>query len=111
MYDVLSAIVVTISEEMSRLMNCVTNFNENGAMQARLDLMALTLTLSNYFTPNSKYNKRIMSVYKIVLTKLDLFVTEIFFVMLLTQCRHSKQKIMKSKQFFILSFCNATFNC
>lgn len=55
MYPVLSAVVVTISEEMSRLMNCVTNFNENGAMQAKLDLMALTYTLSNYFTPNSKY--------------------------------------------------------
>lgn len=55
MYAVLSEIVVTISEEMSRLMNCVTNFSENGAMQARLDLMALTFTLSNYFTPNSKY--------------------------------------------------------
>lgn len=55
MYGVLSAIVITISEEMSRLMNCVTNFSENGAMQARLDLMALTFTLSNYFTPNSKY--------------------------------------------------------
>ncbi|KAF0762072.1 exocyst complex component 2 [Aphis craccivora] len=54
MYAVLSEIVVTISEEMSRLMNCVTNFSENGAMQARLDLMALTFTLSNYFTPNSK---------------------------------------------------------
>ncbi|CAI6342666.1 unnamed protein product [Macrosiphum euphorbiae] len=54
MYAVLSEIVVTISEEMSRLMNCVTHFSENGAMQARLDLMALTFTLSNYFTPNSK---------------------------------------------------------
>ncbi|XP_008180585.1 exocyst complex component 2 [Acyrthosiphon pisum] len=54
MYVVLSEIVVTISEEMSRLMNCVTHFSENGAMQARLDLMALTFTLSNYFTPNSK---------------------------------------------------------
>lgn len=55
MYAVLSAIVITISEEMSRLMNCVTHFSDNGAMQARLDLMALTFTLSNYFTPNSKY--------------------------------------------------------
>lgn len=55
MYGVISAIVITISEEMSRLMNCVTHFSENGAMQARLDLMALTFTLSNYFTPNSKY--------------------------------------------------------
>lgn len=55
MYAVLSEIVVTISEEMSRLMNCVTHFSENGAMQARLDLMALMFTLSNYFTPNSKY--------------------------------------------------------
>jgi len=55
MYAVLSEIVVTISEEMSRLMNCVTHFSENGAMQARLDLMALTFTLSNFFTPNSKY--------------------------------------------------------
>ncbi|XP_050438193.1 exocyst complex component 2 [Adelges cooleyi] len=54
MYGVLSAIVVTVSEEMSRLMNCVTHFSDNGAMQARLDLMALTFTLSNYFTPNSK---------------------------------------------------------
>ncbi|KAL5244124.1 hypothetical protein ACI65C_011534 [Semiaphis heraclei] len=54
MYAVLSEIVVTISEEMSRLMNCVTHFSENGAMQARLDLMALTFTLSNFFTPNSK---------------------------------------------------------
>ncbi|XP_022175516.1 exocyst complex component 2 [Myzus persicae] len=54
MYAVLSEIVVTISEEMSRLMNCVTHFSENGSMQARLDLMALTFTLSNYFTPNSK---------------------------------------------------------
>jgi len=55
MYGVLSAIVVTVSEEMSRLMNCVTHFSENGALQAKLDLMALIYTLSNYFTPNSKY--------------------------------------------------------
>lgn len=55
MYAVLSAVIITISEEMSRLMNCVTHFSENGAMQARLDLMALTYALTNYFTPNSKY--------------------------------------------------------
>lgn len=62
MYAVLSEIVVTISEEMSRLMNCVTHFSENGSMQARLDLMALTFTLSNYFTPNSKYKSYISTI-------------------------------------------------
>jgi len=63
MFGVLSAIVITISEEMSRLMNCVTHFSENGAMQAKLDLMALTFTLSNYFTPNSKYKFFKLSLY------------------------------------------------
>lgn len=65
MYGVISAIVVTISEEMSRLMNCVTHFSDNGAMQARLDLMALTFALSNYFIPNSKYT--INDLFKIPL--------------------------------------------
>uniref|UniRef100_A0A5F8HJA1 Exocyst complex component 2 n=1 Tax=Monodelphis domestica TaxID=13616 RepID=A0A5F8HJA1_MONDO len=51
---VLSKIVEAVSEELSRLMQCVSSFSKNGALQARLEICALRDTVAVYLTPESK---------------------------------------------------------
>ncbi|XP_003896992.2 exocyst complex component 2 isoform X1 [Papio anubis] len=51
---VLSKVVEAVSEELSRLMQCVSSFSRNGALQARLEICALRDTVAVYLTPESK---------------------------------------------------------
>uniref|UniRef100_A0A673K075 Exocyst complex component 2 n=1 Tax=Sinocyclocheilus rhinocerous TaxID=307959 RepID=A0A673K075_9TELE len=47
---VLSKIIEAIAEEMSRLMQCVSSFSKNGALQARLEICALRDAIELYLT-------------------------------------------------------------
>uniref|UniRef100_A0A8C9WJW0 Exocyst complex component 2 n=1 Tax=Scleropages formosus TaxID=113540 RepID=A0A8C9WJW0_SCLFO len=51
---VLSCIVESVAEEMSRLMQCVSSFSRNGALQARLEICVLRDALQLYLTTESK---------------------------------------------------------
>lgn len=51
---VLSKVVEAVSEELSRLMQCVSSFSKNGALQARLEICALRDTVAAYLTPESR---------------------------------------------------------
>ncbi|XP_023374647.1 exocyst complex component 2 isoform X2 [Otolemur garnettii] len=51
---VLSKVVEAVSEELSRLMQCVSSFSKNGALQARLEICALRDTVAVYLTSESK---------------------------------------------------------
>ncbi|CAK7318847.1 Exocyst complex component 2 [Vulpes lagopus] len=51
---VLSRVVEAVSEELSRLMQCVSSFSKNGALQARLEICALRDTVAVHLTPESK---------------------------------------------------------
>ncbi|XP_055963740.1 exocyst complex component 2 [Sorex fumeus] len=51
---VLSRVVETVSEELSRLMQCVSSFSRNGALQARLEICALRDTVAVHLTPDSR---------------------------------------------------------
>lgn len=50
---VLSRIVESVADEMCRLMQCVSSFSRNGALQARLELCALRDAVATYLNPNS----------------------------------------------------------
>ncbi|KAK2864111.1 hypothetical protein Q7C36_003265 [Tachysurus vachellii] len=50
---VLSKIVESVAEELSRLMQCVSSFSKNGALQARLEICALKDAVVCYLTPES----------------------------------------------------------
>ncbi|KAL4631005.1 exocyst complex component 2 [Arapaima gigas] len=50
---VLSRIVESVAEEMSRLMQCVSSFSRNGALQARLEIYVLRDALQSYLTTES----------------------------------------------------------
>ncbi|KAJ8395529.1 hypothetical protein AAFF_G00032630 [Aldrovandia affinis] len=50
---VLSRIVESVAEEMSRLMQCVSSFSKNGALQARLEICALRDAIASYLTAES----------------------------------------------------------
>ncbi|XP_025773081.1 exocyst complex component 2 [Puma concolor] len=51
---VLAKVVEAVSEELSRLMQCVSSFSKNGALQARLEICALRDTVAVHLTPESK---------------------------------------------------------
>ncbi|XP_063056714.1 exocyst complex component 2 [Engraulis encrasicolus] len=51
---VCSRIIEAVAEEMSRLMQCVSSFSKNGALQARLEISALSDAISVYLTPESR---------------------------------------------------------
>ncbi|KAM6186651.1 exocyst complex component 2 isoform 2-T2 [Rhynchocyon petersi] len=51
---VLSRVVEAVSEELSRLMQCVSSFSKHGALQARLEICALRDAVAIYLTPESK---------------------------------------------------------
>ncbi|XP_006143115.1 exocyst complex component 2 isoform X1 [Tupaia chinensis] len=51
---VLSKVVEAVSEELSRLMQCVASFSKNGALQARLEICALRDTVAVYLTSESR---------------------------------------------------------
>ncbi|CAO2595651.1 Exocyst complex component 2 [Lemmus lemmus] len=51
---VLSRVIEAVSEELSRLMQCVSSFSRNGALQARLEICALRDTVAIYLTPESR---------------------------------------------------------
>ncbi|XP_063779126.1 exocyst complex component 2 isoform X2 [Pseudophryne corroboree] len=50
---VMSRIVEAVGEELSRLMQCVSSFSRNGALQARLEICALRDTIAIYLTSDS----------------------------------------------------------
>ncbi|KAL7984543.1 hypothetical protein Chor_003113 [Crotalus horridus] len=50
---VLSRIVEAVAEELSRLMQCVSSFSRNGALQARLEICALRDSVSVFLTSES----------------------------------------------------------
>ncbi|CAN9500749.1 unnamed protein product [Ophioblennius macclurei] len=50
---VLSKIVESVADEMCRLMQCVSSFSKNGALQARLELCALRDAISTYLNSDS----------------------------------------------------------
>uniref|UniRef100_H0XBI2 Exocyst complex component 2 n=1 Tax=Otolemur garnettii TaxID=30611 RepID=H0XBI2_OTOGA len=51
---VLSKVVEAVSEELSRLMQCVSSFSKHGNIQARLEICALRDTVAVYLTSESK---------------------------------------------------------
>uniref|UniRef100_A0A8B9KLL5 Exocyst complex component 2 n=1 Tax=Astyanax mexicanus TaxID=7994 RepID=A0A8B9KLL5_ASTMX len=51
---VLSRIIESVAEEMSRLMQCVSSFSKNGALQARLEICALKDAVAAYLTTESQ---------------------------------------------------------
>ncbi|XP_030616063.1 exocyst complex component 2 isoform X3 [Delphinapterus leucas] len=51
---VLSRLVEAVSEELSRLMQCVSSFSKNGALQARLEICTLRDTVAAHLTPESR---------------------------------------------------------
>ncbi|XP_062952621.1 exocyst complex component 2 isoform X1 [Cynocephalus volans] len=51
---VLAKVVEAVSEELSRLMQCVSSFSRNGALQAKLEICALRDTVAVYLTPESR---------------------------------------------------------
>uniref|UniRef100_A0A6I8NCK0 Exocyst complex component 2 n=1 Tax=Ornithorhynchus anatinus TaxID=9258 RepID=A0A6I8NCK0_ORNAN len=51
---VLSKIVEAVFEELSRLMQCVSSFSKNGALQAKLEICALRDAMAVYLTPESR---------------------------------------------------------
>ncbi|XP_019800548.1 exocyst complex component 2 isoform X2 [Delphinus delphis] len=51
---VLSRVVEAVSEELSRLMQCVSSFSKNGALQARLEICTLRDTVAAHLTPESR---------------------------------------------------------
>ncbi|XP_067911422.1 exocyst complex component 2 isoform X1 [Heterodontus francisci] len=53
---VLSRIIEAVAEEMSRLMQCVSSFSRNGALQARLEICALRDAVASFLTPDSNYS-------------------------------------------------------
>ncbi|XP_007423919.1 exocyst complex component 2 [Python bivittatus] len=50
---VLSRIVEAVAEELSRLMQCVSSFSRNGALQARLEICALRDSVTVFLTSES----------------------------------------------------------
>ncbi|XP_007887805.1 exocyst complex component 2 [Callorhinchus milii] len=53
---VLSQIIEAVAEEMNRLMQCVSSFSKNGALQARLEICALRDAVASFLTPDSNQN-------------------------------------------------------
>lgn len=51
---VLSKIIEAVAEEMSRLMQCVSSFSKNGALQARLEISALLDAIEPFLTSESR---------------------------------------------------------
>uniref|UniRef100_A0A8C1U8U8 Exocyst complex component 2 n=1 Tax=Cyprinus carpio TaxID=7962 RepID=A0A8C1U8U8_CYPCA len=58
---VLSKIIEAVAEEMSRLMQCVSSFSKNGALQARLEICALRDAIELYLTSESRVSMIITS--------------------------------------------------
>lgn len=46
-------VIEAVSEEMSRLVECITEFSPNGVLQARLEVLALQETVLLYLTPHA----------------------------------------------------------
>lgn len=46
-------VVEAVSEEITRVIECVTEFNDHGKLQARVELMALQETIKLYLTPHA----------------------------------------------------------
>jgi exocyst complex component 2 len=51
---VLTQIVETVAEELSRLMSCVTRFSVEGNQQARADIQAVQETVRLFTTPTAQ---------------------------------------------------------
>uniref|UniRef100_A0A8U7MHI5 Exocyst complex component 2 n=1 Tax=Corvus moneduloides TaxID=1196302 RepID=A0A8U7MHI5_CORMO len=61
---VMSRVVEAVSEELSRLMQCVSSFSKNGALQAKLEICALRDTVAIYLTPESKLLEELLNKFK-----------------------------------------------
>uniref|UniRef100_A0A673JZY7 Exocyst complex component 2 n=1 Tax=Sinocyclocheilus rhinocerous TaxID=307959 RepID=A0A673JZY7_9TELE len=61
---VLSKIIEAIAEEMSRLMQCVSSFSKNGALQARLEICALRDAIELYLTSESLLLEELLNKFK-----------------------------------------------
>ena len=46
-----------ITEEFSRIFECIQTFSSTGALQARVELTALQMSLDNYMTDESRFDK------------------------------------------------------
>ena len=51
---VLTQIVETVAEELSRLMSCVKRFSVEGNQQARADILAVQETVKLFTTPSAQ---------------------------------------------------------
>jgi hypothetical protein len=51
---VMTQVVENVCEELTRLFSCVAKFNENGSVQATLDLAAFQDAISPFLTQNSR---------------------------------------------------------
>lgn len=54
LHRIISEMVVLVAEELSRLMSCVTRYNTNGKLQARIDINGLQQVLDSFITENAK---------------------------------------------------------
>lgn len=54
LYPIISQIVETVAEELSRLTSCITRFSQNGNLQARVDIIAVREIFSKFLTPNAE---------------------------------------------------------
>uniref|UniRef100_A0A3Q2W4V7 Exocyst complex component 2 n=1 Tax=Haplochromis burtoni TaxID=8153 RepID=A0A3Q2W4V7_HAPBU len=61
---VLSRIVESVADEMCRLMQCVSSFSKNGALQARLELCALRDAIATYLNADSKLLEELLNKFK-----------------------------------------------
>uniref|UniRef100_A0A672YYK7 Exocyst complex component 2 n=1 Tax=Sphaeramia orbicularis TaxID=375764 RepID=A0A672YYK7_9TELE len=61
---VLSKIVESVADEMCRLMQCVSSFSKNGALQARLELCALRDAIAAYLNTKSKLLEELLNKFK-----------------------------------------------
>uniref|UniRef100_A0A671QTS6 Exocyst complex component 2 n=1 Tax=Sinocyclocheilus anshuiensis TaxID=1608454 RepID=A0A671QTS6_9TELE len=61
---VLSKIIEAVAEEMSRLMQCVSSFSKNGALQARLEICALRDAIELYLTSESLLLEELLNKFK-----------------------------------------------
>nr|CAD7265455.1 unnamed protein product [Timema shepardi] len=62
---VLSQIVETVAEELSRLMSCVTRFSIQGNQQARVDIRAVQETVSLYTTPTAQLVEDLLAKFRV----------------------------------------------
>ncbi|XP_069765761.1 exocyst complex component 2 isoform X2 [Narcine bancroftii] len=61
---VLSQIIEAVAEEVSRLMQCVSSFSKNGALQAKLEICALRDAVALFLTADSRLLEELLNKFK-----------------------------------------------